>query len=54
MNRRALHLNAFLPTVGHHKSARRLPESNPTNNSEVTHYQELACIAERGNLDSRF
>jgi FMN-dependent oxidoreductase (nitrilotriacetate monooxygenase family) len=49
-----LHLNAFLLSVGHHEAAWRLPESDPTANTSVAHYQNLARIAERGKLDSLF
>jgi len=51
---RQLHLNAFLMSVGHHEAAWRLPESDPFANTEVSHYQELARVAERGLLDSVF
>ncbi|MDB4975728.1 MAG: monooxygenase [Myxococcaceae bacterium] len=53
-SRRQLHLNAFLHTVGHHESAWRLPESDPTASWDVQHYIELAQIAERGSFDSVF
>ena len=49
-----LHLNAFLMGVGHHEAAWRLPESDPFAHVDVTHYQNLARIAERGKLDSLF
>ena len=51
---RQLILNAFLMSNGHHEAAWRLPESDPAANREVTHFQELARIAERGRLDSVF
>ena len=47
-------LNAFLMGVGHHEAAWRLPQSDPTANSDVGHYQRLAQAAERGRLDSVF
>jgi FMN-dependent oxidoreductase (nitrilotriacetate monooxygenase family) len=47
-------LNAFLMGVGHHEAAWRLPESDPFAHVDVTHYQNLARIAERGKLDSLF
>ena len=53
-NRRQLHLNAFLMSVGHHEAAWRLPESDPLANTDVEHYRNLARIAERGKLDSLF
>jgi FMN-dependent oxidoreductase (nitrilotriacetate monooxygenase family) len=49
-----LHLNAFLMSVGHHEAAWRLPESDPFAHTDVSHYQRLARIAERGKLDSLF
>jgi FMN-dependent oxidoreductase (nitrilotriacetate monooxygenase family) len=51
---RHLHLNAFLMSTGHHESSWRLPESNPTANTDVEHYRNLARIAERGKFDSIF
>ena len=51
---RTLHLNAFLMSTGHHEASWRLPESEPFANTDVTHYQRLAQIAERGHLDSIF
>jgi FMN-dependent oxidoreductase (nitrilotriacetate monooxygenase family) len=47
-------LNAFLMSTGHHEASWRLPESDTTAYREVSHYQELARIAERGKLDSVF
>lgn len=52
--RKPLHLNAFLMSVGHHEASWRLPESDPEANSDIAHYQRLAQIAERGKLDSLF
>ena len=49
-----LHLNAFLMSIGHHEASWRLPESDPTANTDVGHYQDLAQTAERGKLDSIF
>jgi len=48
------HLNAFLMSVGHHEAAWRLPESDPFANTRLSHFVELAQIAERGKLDSLF
>jgi FMN-dependent oxidoreductase (nitrilotriacetate monooxygenase family) len=47
-------LNAFLMGAGHHEAAWRLPESDPTANRDVRHFQHLARVAERGRLDSVF
>jgi FMN-dependent oxidoreductase (nitrilotriacetate monooxygenase family) len=52
--RSTLHLNAFLMSTGHHEASWRLPESNPHANTDITHFQHLAQIAERGKLDSVF
>lgn len=54
MGGRQLHLNAFLMSTGHHEASWRLPESNPFAATDVTHYAELARIAERGTFDSLF
>jgi FMN-dependent oxidoreductase (nitrilotriacetate monooxygenase family) len=54
MSHRQLHLNAFLMSVGHHEASWRLAESDPFASAEVSHYQDLARIAERGLLDSVF
>ena len=51
---RQLNLNAFLMSTGHHEASWRLPESDPYAAGDVTHYQDLARIAERGRLDSVF
>jgi FMN-dependent oxidoreductase (nitrilotriacetate monooxygenase family) len=53
-DRKTLHLNAFLMSVGHHEASWRLPESDPYASWSVAHYQNLARIAERGKLDSVF
>ncbi|HJQ48750.1 MAG TPA: LLM class flavin-dependent oxidoreductase [Amycolatopsis sp.] len=49
-----LHLNAFLMGVGHHESAWRHAGTNPSVLDDVTHFQKLAQIAERGTFDSVF
>lgn len=51
---RQLILNAFLMSTGHHEASWRLPESDPFANREVSHFQDLARLAERGRLDSVF
>jgi FMN-dependent oxidoreductase (nitrilotriacetate monooxygenase family) len=51
---RHLHLNAFLMSTGHHEASWRLDQSNPTANTDVRHFQDLARTAERGKLDSIF
>lgn len=52
--RRQLHLNAFLMSSGHHEAAWRLPQSDPSANLDLGHWQNLAQIAERGRFDSLF
>jgi len=51
---RFLHLNAFLMSTGHHEASWRLPVSNPVANTDISHYQNLARIAERAKFDSIF
>ncbi|MEV6009795.1 LLM class flavin-dependent oxidoreductase [Streptomyces sp. NPDC051976] len=53
-DRKPLHLNAFLMSVGHHEAAWRLPESPASGGTDLEHYANLARIAERGKLDSLF
>ncbi|MGW6869063.1 LLM class flavin-dependent oxidoreductase [Streptomyces sp. NPDC054904] len=52
--RKPLHLNAFLMSVGHHEASWRLPESPADGGTGIAHYQNLARIAERGRFDSVF
>jgi FMN-dependent oxidoreductase (nitrilotriacetate monooxygenase family) len=51
---RQLHLNAFLMSTGHHEASWRLPESDPFAATDVSHYVNLARIAEQGTFDSLF
>jgi FMN-dependent oxidoreductase (nitrilotriacetate monooxygenase family) len=51
---RQLHLNAFLMGVGHHEAAWRHPGSDPHGAGDLSHFVELARIAERGTFDSVF
>jgi FMN-dependent oxidoreductase (nitrilotriacetate monooxygenase family) len=53
-DRKPMHLNAFLMSVGHHEAAWRLPESPVSGGTDIAHYKNLARIAERGKLDSLF
>ncbi len=53
-SQRTLHLNAFLMSTGHHEASWRLPESNPRASTDISHYRNLAQIAERGTFDSIF
>jgi FMN-dependent oxidoreductase (nitrilotriacetate monooxygenase family) len=52
--RRELHLNAFLMEAGHHEAAWRLPASNPRADFDLTHWIELAQLAENAKFDSLF
>jgi FMN-dependent oxidoreductase (nitrilotriacetate monooxygenase family) len=54
MPSRSFHLNAFLKGVGHHEAAWRHPRTDERQLLDVTHFQELGRIAERGRLDSVF
>ena len=49
-----MHLNAFLRNIGQHEAAWRLPETDLSGITDITHYIELARIAERGKLDAVF
>jgi FMN-dependent oxidoreductase (nitrilotriacetate monooxygenase family) len=51
---RTLHLNAFLMSTGHHEASWRLPESDPHADMDVTHFVNLARIAEQAAFDSLF
>jgi len=51
---RQLHFNAFLMGCGHHEAAWRLPASDPFANLDLSHWTNLARIAERGAFDSVF
>jgi FMN-dependent oxidoreductase (nitrilotriacetate monooxygenase family) len=51
---RQMHLNAFLMANGHHEAAWRSPGTSPENQLTVSHYIELARIAEAAKLDSLF
>lgn len=52
--KKALHLNAFLMTTGHHEASWRLPDSDPEAGTDIDHYINLAQTAERGGFDSIF
>ncbi|AOW93389.1 monooxygenase [Rhodococcus sp. WMMA185] len=49
-----LHFNAFLFGCGHHGASWRHPESSVDRLGDITYYEELAQIAERGCLDAVF
>jgi FMN-dependent oxidoreductase (nitrilotriacetate monooxygenase family) len=51
---RQLHLNAFLMEAGHHEAAWRLPQSNPRADFDLSHWIELAKLAEAAKFDSLF
>ncbi|MDP2710992.1 MAG: LLM class flavin-dependent oxidoreductase [Solirubrobacteraceae bacterium] len=52
--KRQLRLNLFSHDIGHHESAWRLPESDPSATLKVEHYVNLARIAEAAKFDSVF
>lgn len=49
-----LHLNAFLFACGHHRAAWRHPQSTVERLGDITYWEDLARIAERGKLDAIF
>jgi hypothetical protein len=49
-----LHLNIFVANAGHHEAAWRYPRTQPERLGELSYYQEIARIAERGKFDSFF
>ena len=49
-----LHLNAFLFACGHHRAAWRQPGSPVERLGDITYWEELARIAERGKFDAIF
>lgn len=51
---RMLHLNLFIMGCGHHKAAWRHPVSCAEQLGDISYYQRLAQIAERGKLDAVF
>lgn len=54
MAQRQMHLGAFLQSVGHHLAAWRHPNVDPANVLRLTHYQNLARIAEVARFDAIF
>lgn len=52
--KREIHLNVFISGVGHHEAAWRHPRTNPERVRQLSYFQEIAQIAERGKLDSLF
>jgi FMN-dependent oxidoreductase (nitrilotriacetate monooxygenase family) len=49
-----MHLNAFLYGCGHHSAAWRHPESRVEDLGDISYYEELAQLAERGKFDAVF
>jgi FMN-dependent oxidoreductase (nitrilotriacetate monooxygenase family) len=49
-----VHLNLFAFAAGHHTSAWRAPDSSAGRLGDITYWEELAQIAERGLLDAVF
>lgn len=54
MGTRGLHLNLFIHGCGHHRAAWRHPDSPVERLGDISYYEELARIAERGKLDAIF
>jgi len=52
--KRQLHLGAFLQGVGHHLAAWRHPDVNPADAVRLSHFQNLARIAEAAKFDAIF
>lgn len=49
-----MHLNAFLYGCGHHSAAWRHPDSRVEDLGDISYYEELAQLAERGMFDAVF
>ncbi|OZD07271.1 LLM class flavin-dependent oxidoreductase [Rhodococcus sp. 06-235-1A] len=49
-----MHLNAFLYGCGHHSAAWRHPDSRVEDLGNISYYEELAQLAERGKFDAVF
>ncbi|OZC79658.1 LLM class flavin-dependent oxidoreductase [Rhodococcus sp. 06-462-5] len=49
-----MHLNAFLYGCGHHSAAWRHPGSRVEDLGDISYYEELAQLAERGKFDAVF
>src|SRR5699024_1323874 len=54
MGTRGLHLNLFIHGCGHHRAAWRHPDSPVERLGDISYYEVLARIAERGKLDAIF
>lgn len=52
--RRQVRLNLFAHACGHHAAAWRSPDSSVSRLGEISYWEELARIAERGRLDALF
>jgi FMN-dependent oxidoreductase (nitrilotriacetate monooxygenase family) len=52
--RRPVRLNLFAHACGHHAAAWRAPDSSVERLADITYWEELAKIAERGRLDAVF
>src|SRR5699024_1204348 len=52
--RRPVRLNLFAHACGHHAAAWRAPGSSVSRLGEISYWEELARIAERGRLDAIF
>ena len=52
--RKQIHLFVSLSEHGHHESAWRMPEADPTAAHSAAHFQHVARLAERGKFDAFF
>lgn len=52
--KRELHLNLFIYGCGHHRAAWRHPHSSVEQLGDISYYQSLAQLAERGKFDAIF
>lgn len=52
--KRQLHLNLFIYGCGHHRAAWRHPNSSVDQLGDISYYQSLAQLAERGKFDAIF
>jgi FMN-dependent oxidoreductase (nitrilotriacetate monooxygenase family) len=54
VSQRQLHFNLFIFACGHHRAAWRDPHSAVERVGDISYYEELARLAERGKLDAVF
>lgn len=54
MTTRSMHINLFIHGCGHHRAAWRHPDSSVERLGDISYFEDLARIAERGKLDAVF